>query len=69
MPDSLVINWDQTGCQMVPGGEWTMESKVQHKSPSLDLETSDRSTCSSLSPWTVRCLLRRSSTPENRTAV
>ena len=27
VPDSLVINWDQTGCQMVPGGEWYMESK------------------------------------------
>lgn len=25
--DSLIINWDQTGCQLVPGGEWTMEEK------------------------------------------
>lgn len=27
VPDSLIINWDQTGCQLVPGGEWTMEEK------------------------------------------
>lgn len=27
MPDSLFINWDQTGCQMVPGGEWTMDER------------------------------------------
>ncbi|KAH3834639.1 hypothetical protein DPMN_107971 [Dreissena polymorpha] len=27
VPDSLFINWDQTGCHMVPGGEWTMEEK------------------------------------------
>ena len=27
VPDSLIINWDQTGCQPVPGGDWTMESK------------------------------------------
>lgn len=27
VPDTLVLNWDQTGCQMVPGGEWTMDLK------------------------------------------
>ena len=27
IPDSLVINWDQTGCQLVPGGDWTMEQQ------------------------------------------
>ena len=27
VPDSLVINWDQTGCQLVPGDEWTMEEQ------------------------------------------
>ena len=26
-PYSLVINFDQTGCQLVPGDEWTMEEK------------------------------------------
>ncbi|WAR09629.1 hypothetical protein MAR_034705 [Mya arenaria] len=24
IPDSFVLNFDQTGCHMVPGGEWTM---------------------------------------------
>lgn len=27
VPDSLIINWDQTGCQLVPGGDWTMEQQ------------------------------------------
>ena len=27
VPDSLVINWDQTGCQLVPGDVWTREEK------------------------------------------
>ena len=27
IPDSLVINWDQNGCQLVLRGEWTMEEK------------------------------------------
>ena len=27
IPDSLVLNFDQTGCHMVPGGEWTMEER------------------------------------------
>lgn len=27
VPDSLIINWNQTGYQLVPGGEWTMEEK------------------------------------------
>jgi len=24
MPDELIVNWDQTGIQLVPTGEWTM---------------------------------------------
>ncbi|CAC5423080.1 unnamed protein product [Mytilus coruscus] len=27
IPDTLIINWDQTGCQLVPGGDWTMEKE------------------------------------------
>ncbi|XP_063400328.1 uncharacterized protein LOC134684939 [Mytilus trossulus] len=27
IPDTLIINWEQTGCQLVPGGDWTMEKK------------------------------------------
>lgn len=27
VPDSLFIDWDQTGCQMVPGGEWTIDER------------------------------------------
>ncbi|CAG2257650.1 SF4 [Mytilus edulis] len=27
IPDNLIINWDQTGCQLVPGGDWTMEKE------------------------------------------
>jgi hypothetical protein len=27
IPDSLIINWDQTGVNMVPCGNWTMEEK------------------------------------------
>ena len=26
-PDSLIFNLDQTGWQIVPGGDWTMETK------------------------------------------
>lgn len=25
IPDSLIFNWDQTGLQLVPTSEWTME--------------------------------------------
>jgi hypothetical protein len=27
IPDSLVINWDQTGVNFVPAGKWTMDEK------------------------------------------
>ena len=27
LPDLLIINWDQTGCQLIPGGDWTMEQQ------------------------------------------
>jgi len=27
IPDSLIINWDQTGVNLVPSGKWTMEEK------------------------------------------
>ena len=27
----LVLNWDQTGCQLVPGGEWTMEKRGENQ--------------------------------------
>lgn len=27
IPDSLIINWDQTGVSFVPSGKWTMEEK------------------------------------------
>ena len=27
IPDDLVINWDRTGVNMVPGGTWTMEEQ------------------------------------------
>lgn len=35
VPDSLIliINWDQTGCQLVPGGDWTMEAKGTSQVP------------------------------------
>lgn len=25
--DSLIINWEQTGCQLIPGGDWTMNQR------------------------------------------
>ena len=28
VPDDLILNWDQTGCQLVQGGEWTMETRA-----------------------------------------
>ncbi|WAR07101.1 hypothetical protein MAR_017059 [Mya arenaria] len=31
IPDSLVLNFDQTGCHMVQGGEWTMEERGSAK--------------------------------------
>jgi len=33
VPDSLVINWDQTGCQLIPGGNWTMEKQGSQQVP------------------------------------
>ena len=27
IPDSLVINWDQTGIQYIPISSWTMEKE------------------------------------------
>ena len=34
VPANLVINWDQTGVNMVPGGQWTLLD--QNKSPLRD---------------------------------
>ena len=33
IPDELVINWDQTGCQLLPGGNWTMEQRGKEQVP------------------------------------
>ncbi|CAC5395882.1 unnamed protein product [Mytilus coruscus] len=33
IPDSLVIKWDQTGCQLIPGGDWTMEQQGSQQVP------------------------------------
>ena len=30
IPQSVIINWDQTGLSIVPTGDWTIENKV-HK--------------------------------------
>ena len=27
IPESLIINWDQTGLSIVPSGDWTMEKE------------------------------------------
>lgn len=27
VPDTLILNWDQTGCQLVPDGDWAMATK------------------------------------------
>ena len=27
IPESLIINWDQTGLSIVPNGDWTMEKE------------------------------------------
>lgn len=27
IPDSLIINWDQTGCHLIPGGDWTIDQR------------------------------------------
>ena len=27
IPDDMILNWDQTGCQLTPGGNWTMEKE------------------------------------------
>lgn len=27
IPDTLIIKWDQTGCQLVLGGGWTTEKE------------------------------------------
>ena len=33
IPDELIINWDQTGVNIVPGGEWTLEQKGVRQVP------------------------------------
>ena len=27
IPDDLIFNWDQTGVNLIPGGDWTMDAK------------------------------------------
>jgi len=27
IPDDLIFNWDQTGVNLIPGGDWTMDKK------------------------------------------
>ena len=27
IPDDLILNWDQTGVNLIPGGDWTMDAK------------------------------------------
>jgi hypothetical protein len=27
IPDDLILNWDQTGVKLIPGGDWTMDAK------------------------------------------
>lgn len=36
--DDLILNWDQTGVNLIPGGDWTMDAKgsKQVKITSLD---------------------------------
>jgi len=36
IPNSLVLNFDQTGCQMVPGGEWTIKKRGADQIAGLD---------------------------------
>lgn len=31
IPNSLIINWDQTGCQLIPGKDWTMDQRGAQK--------------------------------------
>jgi hypothetical protein len=38
IPDALVINWDQTGVQMVPGGDWTMDERGSQQVPITGLD-------------------------------
>ncbi|XP_014663930.1 PREDICTED: uncharacterized protein LOC106806484 [Priapulus caudatus] len=33
IPDELILNWDQTGVNVVPGGQWTMELKGEWQVP------------------------------------
>jgi hypothetical protein len=27
IPNDLILNWDQTGVNLIPGGDWTMDAK------------------------------------------
>ena len=33
IPDNMVINWDQTACNLVPGGNWAMVKKGKEQVP------------------------------------
>lgn len=38
IPDSLIIYWDQTGCQLIPGGHWTMEKNGSYQVTIAELD-------------------------------
>ena len=38
LPDELAINWDQTGCKLTPGGNWTIDKKGKQQIPIHGIE-------------------------------
>jgi hypothetical protein len=46
LPGSFIIHWDSTGCQLVHGGDWTME-KEGNQQFSIKRQTPDYSSAGS----------------------
>lgn len=41
VPESLILNCYQTGCQLVPGGDWIMKTKDTNQVPLAGIDETD----------------------------
>ena len=59
IPDSLVINWDQTGIQYIPISSWTMEKEGAKRVEITGLKEKDKSLlCLQQQRMAIFCLRR-----------
>ncbi|CAH1268951.1 Hypp4045 [Branchiostoma lanceolatum] len=48
IPDEMILNWDQTGVNIVPVGSWTLKEEGSKQVPITGLEDKRRITCTLL---------------------